>query len=86
MLCIIKCARYLTDLVRASGISLHAETKETIMGYAMAARTQGGPEVIHRIEIGEITPAAGEVVIEHQAIGINFIDIYILSMKLMPMA
>ena len=47
------------------------------MGYAMAARTQGGPEVIHRIEIGEITPAAGEVVIEHQAIGINFIDIYI---------
>ena len=45
------------------------------MGYAMAARTQGGPEVIHRIEIGETTPAAGEVVIEHQAIGINFIDI-----------
>ena len=47
------------------------------MGYAMAARTQGGPEVIQRIEIGEITPAAGEVVIEHQAIGINFLDIYI---------
>ena len=47
------------------------------MGYAMAARTKGGPEVIRRIEIGEITPAAGEVVIEHQAIGINFLDIYI---------
>jgi len=47
------------------------------MGYAMAARAQGGPEVIRRIEIGEITPAAGEVVIEHQAIGINFLDIYI---------
>ena len=57
MLCIIKCARYLTDLVWAGGISRHAESKETIMGYAMAARTQGGPEVIHRIEIGEITPA-----------------------------
>ena len=63
MLCIIKCARYLTDLVRPGGISRHAESKETIMGYAMAARTQGGPEVIHRIEIGEITPAAGEVVL-----------------------
>ena len=47
------------------------------MGYAMAAKTQGGSDVIHRIEIGEITPAAGEVVVEHQAIGINFIDIYI---------
>ena len=47
------------------------------MGFAMAARTQGGPEVIHRIDIGEIAPAAGEVVIEHQAIGINFLDIYI---------
>ena len=47
------------------------------MGYAMAAKTKGGSDVIHRIEIGEVTPAAGEVVIEHQAIGINFIDIYI---------
>ena len=47
------------------------------MGYAMAAETPGGAEVIRRIEIGEITPAAGEVVIEHEAIGVNFIDIYI---------
>ena len=47
------------------------------MGYAMAAQGPGGAEVIRRIEIGEITPAAGEVVIEHEAIGVNFIDIYI---------
>ena len=47
------------------------------MGYAMAAATPGGTEVIRRIEIGEITPAAGEVVIAHEAIGVNFIDIYI---------
>ena len=47
------------------------------MGYAMAAQAPGGAEVIRRIEIGEITPAAGEVVIEHEAIGVNFIDIYI---------
>ena len=51
--------------------------KEMKMGYAMAAEMPGGAEVIHRIEIGDITPAAGEVVIEHQAIGVNFIDIYI---------
>ena len=47
------------------------------MGYAMAAEAPGGAQVIRRIEIGEITPAAGEVVIEHEAIGVNFIDIYI---------
>ena len=47
------------------------------MGFAMAAQAPGGAEVIRRIEIGEITPAAGEVVIEHKAIGVNFIDIYI---------
>ena len=47
------------------------------MGYAMAAEAPGGAEVIRRIEIGEITPAAGEVVIEHEAIGVNFIDIYL---------
>ncbi|NCF48068.1 MAG: alcohol dehydrogenase catalytic domain-containing protein, partial [Bacteroidetes bacterium] len=48
-------------------------------GYAMAASCPGGVEVIQRVEIGEIQPAAGEVVIRHQAIGINFIDIYIRS-------
>ena len=45
------------------------------MGYAMAAEMPGGAEVIHRIEIGDITPAAGEVVIEHEASGVNFLDI-----------
>ena len=48
-----------------------------MMAYAMAAASAGGPEMIRRIEIDIPTPAAGEVVIEHQAIGINFIDIYI---------
>ena len=47
------------------------------MGYAMAAQKIGGSDVIHRIELGEVTPAAGEVVIEHRAIGINFIDVYV---------
>ena len=60
MLCIIK-----RRPVRCRGNGV----KEIAMGYAMAAKTKGGSDVIHRIEIGEITPAAGEVVIEHQAIG-----------------
>ena len=62
MLCIIK-----RRPVRCRGNGI----KEKAMGYAMAAKTKGGSDVIHRIEIGEITPAAGEVVIEHQAIGIT---------------
>ena len=72
MLCIIKYTP-LPPARRRGGLNI----EENTMGYAMAARTQGGPDVIHRIEIGEITPAAGEVVIEHEAIGVNFIDIYI---------
>ena len=47
------------------------------MAYAMAAATTGGSEVIHKIDIDMPSPAAGEVVIRHAAIGINFIDIYI---------
>ena len=47
------------------------------MGYAMAAKQVGGSDVLHRIEIGEISPAAGEIVIEHKAIGINFIDVHV---------
>ena len=45
------------------------------MGYAMAAGA-GGAEVIRRIEIGEIRRRQA-VLIEHEAIGVNFIDIYI---------
>jgi len=47
------------------------------MRYAMAAKTPGGSEVLTQIELGDITAGAGEVVIEHEAIGVNFLDIYI---------
>ena len=47
------------------------------MGYAMAAAKPGGSDVLRKIELGALTPAAGEVLIRHDAIGINFLDIYI---------
>ena len=47
------------------------------MGYAMAATKPGGSDVLRKIELGALTPAAGEVLIRHDAIGINFLDIYI---------
>lgn len=49
------------------------------MRYAIAATSPGGAEVLTKIDIGEMTPAAGEVVICHDAIGVNFIDVYIRS-------
>ena len=47
------------------------------MGYAMAAAKPGGSDVLRKIKLGALTPAAGEVLIRHDAIGINFLDIYI---------
>ena len=47
------------------------------MRYAMAAAKPGGSEVIRKIALGDIAPGAGEVLIRHEAIGINFLDIYI---------
>jgi NADPH2:quinone reductase len=43
----------------------------------MAAAKPGGSEVLRKIELGALTPAAGEVLIRHEAIGLNFLDIYI---------
>lgn len=39
------------------------------------ART-GGPEVLELVEVDTPSPAAGQVLIRHEAIGINFIDTY----------
>lgn len=47
------------------------------MSYSMVATTQGESDVLARQDIGPFTPAAGEVVIQHDAIGVNFIDVYI---------
>ena len=38
--------------------------------------TFGGPEVLQWQALPELTPQAGEIAIRHEAIGVNYIDIY----------
>jgi NADPH2:quinone reductase len=45
-------------------------------GYRMIARAHGGPEVIEREDFDVPAPAPGEVLIETEAVGLNFIDTY----------
>ncbi|TCM18538.1 NADPH2:quinone reductase [Novosphingobium sp. PhB165] len=45
-------------------------------GYRMIARRHGGPEVIEREDFTVPSPGAGEIVIETEAVGLNFIDTY----------
>ncbi|PHQ99675.1 MAG: quinone oxidoreductase [Marinosulfonomonas sp.] len=49
------------------------------MPIAIAARTAGGPEVLHQIDLPTPSPEAGEVLVQHNAIGVNFIDTYFRS-------
>lgn len=39
-------------------------------------RQTGGPEVLEREDLGPLAPGPGEVLIRHEAIGINFLDVY----------
>ncbi len=36
----------------------------------------GGPEVMDVVEVDVPTPGAGQILIRHEAVGLNFIDIY----------
>ena len=45
-------------------------------GYRMIARTHGGPEVIERENFEVPSPGSGELLIETEAVGLNFIDTY----------
>ena len=49
------------------------------MPKAIVIRQTGGPEVMFYEDIEVGTPAAGQVLIEHAAIGVNFIDTYYRS-------
>jgi NADPH2:quinone reductase len=49
------------------------------MPYEVIARRPGGTEVLQKIEISKPSPKAGEVLIRHTAIGVNFIDTYFRS-------
>lgn len=46
------------------------------MAKAIQFATTGGPEVLELVDVEPTQPAAGEVRIANQAIGLNFIDIY----------
>ena len=44
--------------------------------YAVVIARTGGPEVLELREIEVPVPAAGEVLVRHEAVGLNFIDTY----------
>jgi len=46
------------------------------MPFAIVARAKGGADMLHQVEIEMPTPGAGEVLVRHDAIGVNYIDIY----------
>jgi NADPH2:quinone reductase len=52
---------------------------------AIRAREAGGPEVLEAVDLPDPTPGPGQVLIRHEAIGLNFIDTYQRS-GLYPMA
>lgn len=45
-------------------------------GYRMIARTHGGPDVIEREDFEVPSPGPGALLIETEAVGLNFIDTY----------
>ena len=47
------------------------------MSFAIVANKPGGPDMLTKMEISPPSPAAGEVLIRHDAIGVNYLDIYI---------
>ncbi|PCJ83014.1 MAG: quinone oxidoreductase [Hyphomicrobiales bacterium] len=49
------------------------------MTKAIVIRENGGPEVLKFEEVKVADPGAGEVLIRHTAIGLNFIDVYFRS-------
>lgn len=44
--------------------------------YAIRVSKTGGPEVLEFVEVEKPKPGAGEVLIQVEAIGVNFIDVY----------
>ena len=48
----------------------------TASDYRLIIRTAGDPDVLEREPLGHVTPGPGEVLVRHQAIGLNFIDTY----------
>jgi NADPH2:quinone reductase len=49
------------------------------MPKAIQISRTGGPEVMRYVDVSPGKPAAGEVQVEHRAIGLNYIDVYFRS-------
>jgi NADPH2:quinone reductase len=47
-----------------------------VAGYRMIIRGHGGPETIEREDCSFPPPSPGELLLENEAIGLNFIDVY----------
>lgn len=45
------------------------------MPVAIRFTETGGAEVLHATEVDAVAPGANDVVIEHEAIGVNYLDI-----------
>jgi NADPH2:quinone reductase len=50
--------------------------QETAMSKAVRIRQQGGPEEMELVDVEVGQPGPGEIRIRHQAVGLNFIDVY----------
>lgn len=46
------------------------------MSKAIEIKQHGGPEVLEYVEVNVAGPGPGEVLVRHEAIGLNFIDVY----------
>ena len=46
------------------------------MARAIRMTTTGGPEVLEVVDVKVPAPGPGEVTVRHEAIGVNFIDVY----------
>ena len=44
--------------------------------YRLVIRSTGGPEVIEREPLGQLSPGPDDVLVRHEAIGLNYIDTY----------
>jgi hypothetical protein len=60
---------------RDTRLSCYAK-KEIAMPFAIRIHRPGGPEVMCWEEVEVADPAPGEARVRHQAVGLNYIDIY----------
>ena len=49
------------------------------MSHAIIVSAYGGPEALKWTEVPDHEPAAGQVLVKHTAIGVNFHDVYVRS-------